>query len=203
MTTPSSTRFEAAADRFKIKLHTSAAEVEKTFGEWAKAVVGKRGALAERAAVLFNIAKIRSRLTPPLDHRPKAEIAATKAVIDDLQKDELAPLNRVYRHALVKEKASLATLAKLERAYSGTPHAAAAPVAAAPSVPPQAAQRPTYGSIPGAGRFTPKFNPTPKLDPAFDDATLARMVAERARQSQVDRQLRHEAWAAPKRADDG
>ena len=160
----------------------------------------KRGALAERAAVLFNIAKIRSRLTPPLDHRPKDEIDAIKAVIDDLQKDELAPLNRVYRHALVDEKASLATLAKLERTFSGTPHAAAAPVAAAPSVPPQAAQRPTYGSISGAGRFTPKFNPTPKLDPAFDDATLARMVAERARQSQVDRQLRHEAWAAPKRA---
>jgi len=66
-------KFNATADRFKTKLRTSTTEVEKTFGDWAKAVVDKRGALAERAAVLFNIAKIRSRLTPPLDHRPKAE----------------------------------------------------------------------------------------------------------------------------------
>jgi len=126
-------KFNATADRFKTKLRTSTTEVEKTFGDWAKAVVDKRGALAERAAVLFNIAKIRSRLTPPLDHRPKDEIAATKAVIDELQKDELAPLNRLYRAALVKEKATLTALAKLERSYGSTSQTTtAAPTVTAP-----------------------------------------------------------------------
>jgi hypothetical protein len=127
-------RFNAAADRFKSKLHTSTTEVEKTFDRWAKAVVAKRGVLAERAAVLFNVAKIRSRLTPPLDHRSKAEIAATKAVIDELQKDELTPLNQLYRAALVKEKDVLTALAKLERAYSSTPQASPAAPPIAPSV---------------------------------------------------------------------
>jgi hypothetical protein len=126
-------KFNATADRFKTKLRTSTTEVEKTFGDWAKAVVDKRGALAERAAVLFNIAKIRSRLTPPLDHRPKAEIAATKAVIDELQKEELAPLNRLYRGALVKEKATLTALAKLERSYGSTPQAPVVAPQIAPS----------------------------------------------------------------------
>lgn len=247
-------RFNAAAARFKKTLHTNTAEVERTFGEWAKAIVEKRGALAERAAVLFNVAKIRSRLTPPLDHRTKPEIAATRATIDDLQKQELAPLNQIYRGALVKEKKALTALAKLERAYSSTPQATAEPLTAAPpsqnaikkgltpptpnlgaqpqpqaqpkaepiNIPPspgaapaaksktatptiaptpapqaKAAQRPTYGSIPGAGTFIPKFKPAPKPDLGLDDAALAQMEAERARQFQADWERRHEAWAAP------
>jgi hypothetical protein len=243
-------RFNAAADRFTKTLHTSTAEIEKTFGVWAKAVVDKRGALAERAAVVFNIAKIRSRLTPPLDHRTKAEIAATKAVIDNLQKDELTPLTRLYRAALLKEKTGLATLAKLERAYSGTPQAAAAaavttatsptavkkvvtpssptlqpqpkaqpkagtinfppsPRAASaaksntattapptPSDPPKAAQRKTYGSIPGLGS-SPKFKPTSTPDLGFNKDALAQMEAERIRQFNLDWQQRHDAYTGP------
>ena len=214
-------RFNAAAERFKKKLHTRTTDVETAFGEWAKAFVQKRGALAERAAVLFNIAKIRSRLTPPLDHRQKNEIDATKAAIDDLQKDELAPLNRLYRAALVKEKAQLATLAKLERAYSATsqqppitPAVAAPPTSPAsktkaatpttpspaPSAAPKPAQaRPTYGSLPGAGAFTPRYKPK-KVDPNIDSATAARLEAERARQwdkAVTNWRKRHKAFTEP------
>ena len=157
-------KFNATADRFKTKLRTSTTEVEKTFGDWAKAVVEKRGALAERAAVLFNIAKIRSRLTPPLDHRPKAEIAATKAVIDELQKEELAPLNRLYRGALVKEKATLTALAKLERSYGSTPQA---PVVA-PQIAPSALKINAGVTSP-----SPAFTQQSKLPAKSATATMA------------------------------
>ncbi len=162
-------RFNAAVDRLQKRLHTSAAEVEKQFAQWASAIVAKRGALADRAAALFNYAQVRSRLTPPLDSRPKPDIAAVKAAIDTLQKDELAPLNHNYRGALLKEKTALAALAKLEQTYSGPP--LPAPTVTAVPTTPKPAPKPLTPPLSVQAPSQPAPTKTPLAPPSFTPIT--------------------------------
>ena len=162
-------RFNAAVDRLQKRLHTSAAEVEKQFAQWASAIVAKRGALADRAAALFNYAQVRSRLTPPLNSRPKPDIAAVKAAIDTLQKDELAPLNHNYRGALLKEKTALAALAKLEQTYSGPP--LPAPTVTAVPTTPKPAPKPLTPPLSVQAPSQPAPTKTPLAPPSFTPIT--------------------------------
>jgi len=107
-------RFSKTIGDFKKKLGSDYVQVEIQLGQWTKAFETKRNLLAERAAIIFNYAKVRSQLTPPLDPRPKDKILEVKTLLDDMQKESLAPLNREYRQALAQEKHALNALAKLE-----------------------------------------------------------------------------------------
>ena len=89
-------------------------EATTAFENWKDAFFKKRDMLAERAAVLHNYQKVRSHMTPPLDPRPVGVIAETKALIDDMQKETLAPYNKGYRAALVDERKALDALKELE-----------------------------------------------------------------------------------------
>ena len=84
------------------------------FVSWKNAFSKKQEMLAERAAVLYNYEKVRSRLTPPLDSRATSEIAETKALIDDMQKEALDPLNKGYRAAMFEERKALEALREFE-----------------------------------------------------------------------------------------
>ena len=109
-----SARFKDVIGKFRQRPGSDHVKVQSRYGEWRNAIIAKRELLADRAATLFNIAKIKSRLLPPLNSRPQAAKDEIRDFIDEIENEEITTVHREYRTALVREKVALDGLNALE-----------------------------------------------------------------------------------------